>query len=146
MIMTSSVCRTYCRFFVCCMVCKGVPNKHFEFILKVSLLYSQGYHLTFFQSDPGQKTQNQETINVHFKIRSSDDDVTKLKSMVSLSDDKKSEFKNQIRVLQTRYRVSILTFCERHLWFFVKMTFCLGVKNQVSNNEFSMTTRFHDYP
>ena len=79
------------------------------------------------------------------KIRSSDDDVTKLKSMVSLSDDKKkSEFKSQIRVLQTSYRVSILTFCERHLWFFVKMTFCLGVKNQVSKNEFSMTTRFHD--
>ena len=24
------------------------------------------------------------------------------------------------------------------------MTFCLGVKNQVSKNEFSMTTRFHD--
>ena len=30
------------------------------------------------------------------------------------------------------------------VFWFVKMTFCLGVKNQVSKNEFSMATRFHD--
>ena len=62
------------------------------------------------------------------KIRSSDDDVTKMKWMVSLSDERIQNKKNQIRVLQTSYRVSILTFCKDIYGFWLKWHFVWVLK------------------